>query len=74
MRTNIVLDDKLIAQVMKDGDFSSRRAAVEEGLKMLLRLKAQKKIRSLQGKIRWEGNLSSMRLDLSQKRQGRAPH
>ena len=37
MRTNIVIDDKLMADVMASGDFKTKREAVEEGLRLLKR-------------------------------------
>ena len=40
MRTNIVIDDKLMADVMASGDFKTKRDAVEEGLRLLKRRQA----------------------------------
>jgi len=63
MRTNIVIDDDLMQQVLKQTGLKTKREAVEEGLKSLLRLKHQDQIRSLRGKFAWEGDLDSMRRD-----------
>jgi len=61
MRTNIVIDDKLIQQAMKATGLTTKRAVVEAGLTLLIQVKAQTGIRSLRGKVKWEGNLDEMR-------------
>ena len=61
MRTNIVIDDKLIQQALKATGLKTKRAVVEAGLKLLIQVKAQAGIRNLRGKIKWEGNLDDMR-------------
>lgn len=61
MRTNIVLDDKLIDRAMKATGLRTKRAVVEAGLHVLIQVKAQKSVRRLRGKIKWEGNLDEMR-------------
>ena len=63
MRTNIVIDDDLMQQVLKQTGLKTKREAVEEGLKSLLRLKHQDQIRSFRGKLAWEGDLDSLRRD-----------
>jgi Arc/MetJ family transcription regulator len=64
MRTNIEIDDKLMAAAMKATGLKTKRAVVEAGLEKLVR--AQKQMQGLKffGKIQWEGNLRSMRLGL----------
>ncbi len=54
MRTNIVIDDKLMADVMAYGDFKTKREAVEEGLRMLKRRKVYDGLLALQGKLQWD--------------------
>jgi Arc/MetJ family transcription regulator len=54
MRTNIVIDDKLMADVMAYGDFKTKREAVEEGLRMLKRKKAYAAIRAARGTLFWD--------------------
>ena len=61
MRTNIVIDNGLMRQAMKATGLSTKRAVVEEGLRLLIKVKGQEGIRRLRGKITWEGNLDSMR-------------
>ena len=63
MRTNIVIDDELMERVLKTTGIKTKREAVEEGLKLLLRMSAQQKIRELRGKIEWVGDLDEMRRD-----------
>ena len=61
MRTNIVIDDQLMADALKATGLSTKKEAVEEGLRLLIRRKKQQKIRKLRGKLKWEGNLDEMR-------------
>jgi Arc/MetJ family transcription regulator len=63
MRTNIVIDDELMARVLKVTGIKTKREAVEEGLKLLLKKSAQREILKLRGKIKWEGDLDEMRRD-----------
>jgi Arc/MetJ family transcription regulator len=63
MRTNVVIDDKLIADAMKVTGLSTKKAVIEEALRTLVRLKSQEEIRALRGQLHWEGNLASMRED-----------
>ena len=65
MRTNIVIDDDLMADALRVGGYASKREAVEEGLRLILRMKAQDDVRRLRGKLTWEGDLdASRRADL----------
>lgn len=61
MRTNIVIDDKLMDDALKATGLTTKKEAVELGLKTLIRLKKQEKIRKFRGKLSWEGDLSEMR-------------
>lgn len=61
MRTNIEIDDMLMADVLKATGLKTKKEAVELGLKALIRLKKQSSIRSLRGKLKWEGDLDDMR-------------
>ncbi len=63
MRTNIVLDDDLVSEAMRRTGIRTKRAVVEEALRKLIRLKRQEKIRSLRGKLHWEGDLDELRRD-----------
>ena len=61
MRTNIVIDDKLMNDALKATGLNTKKEAVEMGLKALIRLKQQEKIRKFKGKLAWEGDLAEMR-------------
>jgi Arc/MetJ family transcription regulator len=62
MRTNIDIDDRLMRQAMRSGRARTKRAAGEEGLRLLIQTRAQATIRRLRGKIRWHGDLQKSRL------------
>jgi Arc/MetJ family transcription regulator len=64
MRTNIVIDDDLMEKAMEISGARTKKDLVEEALSLLIKLKQQLKIRDLQGKLSWEGNLTEMRTDL----------
>lgn len=63
MRTNIELDDALLAKAMELSGLGTKRAVVEAGLQALIWRKRRELMLSLPGKIRWEGNLEEMRRD-----------
>jgi Arc/MetJ family transcription regulator len=69
MRTNIVIDDQLMTKAMRVSGASTKREAVQRGLELLVRLEEQEKaIRSLRGKLHWEGDLKAMRRDRKPRR------
>ena len=61
MRTNIVIDDDLMDEVLGVTGLSTKREDVELGLRTLLKLKKQQGIRQFRGRLRWQGDLDSMR-------------
>jgi Arc/MetJ family transcription regulator len=61
VRTNIEIDDDLMRQAMRSSGARTKRAAVEEGLRLLIRTRSQKAIRRLRGKVSWEGDLQTSR-------------
>ena len=63
MRTNIVIDDDLMQAAIEASGAKTKREAVELGLKTLVRLKKQQRIRGYRGKLRWHGDLDDMRSD-----------
>jgi Arc/MetJ family transcription regulator len=63
MRTNIVIDDKLMRDILRATGIKTKREAVERGLQTLLRLSEQAEIRKFRGKLRWKGDLDAMRTD-----------
>lgn len=61
MRTNIVIDDRLMNDALKATGITTKKEAVEQGLKLLIRHNKQQAIRKLRGKLHWEGDLDEMR-------------
>jgi Arc/MetJ family transcription regulator len=63
MRTNVVIDDKLMNTAKKVSGLKTKKETIEEALKLLVAQKEQSEIRKIRGKLKWEGNLEEMRLD-----------
>ncbi len=63
MRTNIVIDDKLMRDALRATGLKTKREAVELGLRTLLHMHKQDEIRRLRGKLHWQGDLEAMRTD-----------
>ncbi|MDO3385379.1 type II toxin-antitoxin system VapB family antitoxin [Gilvimarinus sp. SDUM040013] len=61
MRTNIEIDDKLMSDALKATGLKTKKEAVEQGLKTLIRLKKQEGIKRFRGKLEWSGDLDDMR-------------
>jgi Arc/MetJ family transcription regulator len=64
MRTNIVIDDRLMNDALKATGLKTKKEAVELGLKTLIKLNQQAKIKELKGKLKWDGDLDAMRTTL----------
>ena len=62
MRTNIEIDDALMTEAMTVSGLATKRAVVEEGLRLLITLKRQAEVAELFGAVRWEGDLDERRL------------
>jgi Arc/MetJ family transcription regulator len=63
VRTNIVIDDKLMRETLRATGLKTKREAVDQALRTLLRLRRQAKIRQFRGKLDWHGDLNAMRRD-----------
>ncbi len=63
MRTNIVIDDNLMAEAIELSQLKTKKAVVETGLRLLIQIKKQERIKGLRGKLKWDGDLEKMRLD-----------
>lgn len=61
MRTNIVIDDELMAKAIKASGLETKKDVVEQGLKLIIQRSNQQAIRELRGKLKWEGDLDEMR-------------
>jgi Arc/MetJ family transcription regulator len=63
MRTNIEIDDKLMADTLRATGVRTKREVVELALRTLLRLRQQASLKQLRGKVDWQGDLDAMRRD-----------
>ena len=63
MRTNVVIDDGLMEQAKQVGGFRTKRSAIEAGLRLLVQMAGQQKLRKLRGRVDWDGDLNEMRTD-----------
>jgi Arc/MetJ family transcription regulator len=63
MRTNIVIDDKLMSTALKTSGLNTKKEVVEVALKLLVNVKNQSKLKKLRGKLQWEGDLDELRID-----------
>lgn len=63
MRTNIEIDDTLMADALEITGIATKREVVDLALRTLVRMEAQHSLRALRGKVAWEGDLEKMRLD-----------
>ncbi len=53
MRTNIVLDDRLVSEAMKLSNSSTKKDLIHEALSLYIQFKKRKDLRDLKGKIRF---------------------
>lgn len=63
MRTNIEIDDALMRSAMRATGLTTKRAVVEEALRLLIQIRSQAGIVKLRGKVEWVGDLKAMRRD-----------
>ncbi|EGG79089.1 hypothetical protein SXCC_00236 [Gluconacetobacter sp. SXCC-1] len=63
MRTNIIIDDTLMTDALKASGVKTKKEAVELGLRTLIRLNQQRQLRSMKGRLEWQGDLDAMRSD-----------
>ena len=61
MRTNIEIDDRLMAEAQKASGQSTKKQTVEEALRLLVRLRRQQETDAAFGKYAWRGNLAESR-------------
>ena len=61
VRTNIDINDQLMKQAMRHSGLTTKRAAVEAALRLLIETHNQGSIRRLRGKVRWSGDLAASR-------------
>lgn len=63
MRTNVVIDDKLMQKAKKSLGLPTKKATIEAGLRLVIQMDSQARLRDLRGRVKWDGNLESMRRD-----------
>ena len=63
MRTNVVINDDLMDSALKVSGIKTKKEAIEEGLRLLVQMKNQEKIKGFRGKLKWTGSLEEMRTD-----------
>jgi Arc/MetJ family transcription regulator len=63
VRTNVVIDDQLMNNAQKLSGLRTKKDTIEAGLKLLVELKQQEKVKSFRGKLKWTGDLDEMRRD-----------
>ncbi len=61
MRTNIEIDDTLMAEALQVSGLATKRAVVEAGLRLLVKLRRQAEVKQLFGNVRWKGDLDESR-------------
>ncbi|MCP4268920.1 MAG: type II toxin-antitoxin system VapB family antitoxin [Candidatus Brocadiaceae bacterium] len=63
MRTNVVIDDQLMNSAQKLSGLRTKKDTIEAGLKLIVTLKKQEKVKKFRGKLKWTGDLDEMRRD-----------
>jgi Arc/MetJ family transcription regulator len=63
MRTNIVIDEKLMAEALRLTGVRTKKRVVEDSLRLMIQMKRQERIRAARGKLHWSGDLEAMRKD-----------
>jgi Arc/MetJ family transcription regulator len=61
MRTNIVINDTLMNDAKLISGLRTKKETIESALKLLIKVKSQSSIKKYRGKLKWEGDLESMR-------------
>ena len=57
MKTNIIIDEQLIADALKVAGLKTKKEVIEMGLKTLIDFKKQEQIKQFKGNLKWEGDL-----------------
>lgn len=61
LRTNIEIDEKLVAEGLKLTHLKTKKALVHHALKELVSKKKRKNLLAMEGKVEWIGELNKMR-------------
>lgn len=62
MRTNIDIDDELMAEAQRLSGESTKKGTIEAALRLLIELRRQEDLRELRGTVEWIGNLDESRM------------
>ena len=62
MRTNIEIDINLMEQALQLSQLKTKKEVVHQALEQYVRRLKRLKILTMQGQVKWEGNLDEMRL------------
>jgi len=63
MEVKVKIDDQLVQSALQLSGLGTQKEVVEEALKAFVQLLQQNSIKSLRGKLNWEGDLNEMRAD-----------
>ena len=58
MRTNIEIDDTLMAEAQRASGLATKKQTVEEALRLLIRLRQQREVDGAFCRYRWRGTLA----------------
>lgn len=62
MKTHVDVDEGLLLEVIRLGNFPTKRAAIDAALHELSRALKRHELLALRGKVAWEGDLSQLRV------------
>lgn len=61
MRTNIEIDDALMAEAQKASGYATKKQTIEHALRLMIKLQRQHEASAAFGQYRWRGNLARNR-------------
>lgn len=61
MRTNIEIDEKLMAEAQKASGLATKKQTVEQALRLMVKLRRQQEVSAAFGKYPWRGDLTKSR-------------
>ena len=64
MRTNIAIDDHLMQEALRLSGLNTKKAVVDQALKLYVQMLHQQALRQLRGKLTWDGDLEASRTNL----------
>jgi Arc/MetJ family transcription regulator len=61
MRTNIDIDDALMAEAQRASGHATKKQTVEQALRLMVKLQRQQEVSAAYGRYRWRGDLARSR-------------